>query len=180
MRFAEKSLIDLDGITERLLEGTKNVVGDAADKFNIVDAVFALGHVAKTTSTLIEAVKENLSERLPDEMSDGLANAAIPELLMVFLSENRERLEVIGSAAPGIIELLLEHLVGKDSDFDLSDLVGEHGFEGILDSLVDQTLGMMNEGEAFDLPEFTKSFEGIIDVFIQEWLLPKFDRDLGI
>ncbi len=151
-----------------------------ADRFNVVDGIFALGHVVKTTGVLVENIKENLSTSLPEDLPMDLGRLPIAELLTSFLIENRERLEVIGTAAPGIIELLLEQLVGDDSQpVDISMDEAREWFEAMLERVIDQALGLIGN-EDFDFFEFIKNFESIADVFIQEWLLPQFDRELGI
>lgn len=172
-------MINFDKITAQLLEKTKKVASQGADRFNLIDGVFALGDVAKTTGDLIDNIKESFSTRLPDGLPSDLNGLPITDLFRSFLNENREKLEVIGTAAPGIIEMLLAQLMGDEGEFDLPLDDAKEWFEGILDNVIDQALGMIGNKD-FDLFEFLKNFESIADVFIQEWLLSQFDRDLGV
>ena len=172
-------MINFDKITARLLESTKSMASKGADRFNVVDGIFALGDVAKTTGMLLGDIKERFSPSLPDALPSDLGGLPIADLFRSFLTENRDKSEVIGTAAPGIIEMLLAQLMGDESELDFPLDDAKEWFEGVLENVIDQAVGMIGN-EDFDLFEFLKNFESIADVFIQEWLLPQFDRDLGI
>ncbi|GEM_PF-3560894 len=179
-------MFDFKKITGNVVNQAKRLLVETPDRVNIIDGIFALGHLAQSSSQIIGALNDHVSSKLaqPEEDS-GQEQTQFRDMFLDFLSENKHRFDALEKAGPLVLDWAFDQLFKVEDPFDglnpldlpLDDV--KAWFENILELAIDRSLGFM-DNEDLDPVDMLRTFEVLVEVFIQDWLIPQIDKELGI